>query len=276
MEEQQVDLRDLPGLIATVVTTGFVTPEYAFNLMELRSTNETNDFRKIEYRQFDAKLVEAGRDAVIAHAMQQNYEWVLQVDADAAPFPPNALIVMLQDAYLDFPDADVISGYSQLKAPVPLPTIDTGTGTWEEWYPESGVLPVIRTGAHFLLTKKSAFIKMGEPPWFRTRHSDRPIDAMHEVDNFARCKLDGKNPFTEIPEWETLLASAREASAGGPSHVGEDSGFCDRLLASGGRIYVDTRILAGHMDKKYITPDELREAMTERDMQAKLACGVME
>jgi len=275
-EPQTLDLRDLNGLIATVVLTGSIEPDFAYNLMEMRSYNEANDFKKIEYRQFDAKLVEAGRDSAVAHMMSEGYQWLLQIDADAAPFPPNALIAMLQDAFIDFPQADAIGAYCQLKSPVPLPTIDTGTGTWEEHYPDTGVLPVIRTGAHFLLTKRSAFDKMGGPPWFRTRSSQRVLDAMFEVDSFARCSLDGENPLTANPEWDTLLHSAAAVSSGGPSHVGEDSGFCDRLRAVGGTILVDTRIIAGHIGKQQITPDMLRDAMESRDRNIRMACGVME
>jgi len=275
-EQQPTDIRELSGLVATVVLTGSIEPDFAYNLMEMRSYNEANDFKKIEYQQFDAKLVEAGRDAAVAHAIKTDYHWILQIDADAAPFPPNALLVLLQDAFVDFPQADVVGAYCQLKSPIPLPTIDTGTGTWEEHYPDTGVLPVIRTGAHFLLAKRSAFAKMGAAPWFRTRTSQRALDAMFEVDSFARCNLDGENPLTANPEWDTLLHSAVATSRGGPSHVGEDSGFCDRLRAVGGTILVDTRVVAGHIGKQNITPDMLRDAMESRDRNIRMACGILE
>ena len=276
MPEETVSLNSLPGLVATVCTTGFVEPDFAYNLMELRSFNERSDFRKVEYRQFDAKLVEAGRDAAVEHALTNGYQWILQIDADAAPFPPDALVKLLQTAYVEVPHADHVGAYCQLKSPVPLPTIDTGTGTWEEHYPDTGVLPVIRTGAHFVLTKRSAFERLGNPPYFRTRHAGRPIDALFEVDNFARCNLDGENPLTVNPEWDTLLHSAAKVSSEGPANVGEDSGFCDRLRAVGGSIFVDTRIVAGHIGKRQITPDMLRDALESRDRNVRMACGVQE
>lgn len=273
---EEVQLHEIPGLIATVCTTGFVEPDFAYNLMELRSFNEANGYRKVEYRQFDAKLVEAGRDMAIHHALNEGYQWILQIDADAAPFPPDSLVRMLHNGFVAYPQADAIGAYCQLNSPIPLPTIDTGTGTWEEHYPDTGMLRVIRTGAHFLFTKRSAFERLGAPPWFRTRRTQRALDALFEVDNFARCNLDGENPLTANPEWGTLLHSAAAVTTEGEAHVGEDSGFCDRLHALGGLILVDTSIVAGHIGKQQITPDGLRSAMEARDRHVRMACGVLE
>ena len=268
MTEEQgwVDqLRQSKGLVATVCTTGTVLPEYAHNFMELRSFNETHNFRGIEYQTFNAVFVEAGRDAACEHALKEGYDWILQIDADAAPFKPDSLIKLLETAYVTHPHLGAVGAYCQLKGDIPIPTIDTGTGKWEEHYPNTGVLPVIRTGAHFLLVKVEVLAMMGKP-WFRSRRLLPPLDAFREVDNFARCELDGKNPFSTSPDWTALVASASEAAlqAGGQEHevaVGEDSGFCDRLKSLGGHIAVDTRVVAGHMDRKYIVPDELRKAL---------------
>ena len=155
-----------------------------------------------------------------------------------------------------------------------LHTIDTGTGRWEEHYPGEGVLPVIRTGGHFLLTKTSAYRRFG-PPWHRTRLAARPIDALAEVDNFARQHLSGENPFRALPAWDTLTQRAKEASGAGPSSVGEDSGFCDALLAAGGKIYVDTDLWVGHVAKHVITPDMLKRELDLRRSRTRAACGVL-
>ena len=224
---EELDLQKLPGLIANVCLTGLVTQEFGANLRELRSWNDRNGFHKVEYVDFDAKLVEAGRDAAVSHALANGYAWLLQIDADAAPFPPNSLAVLLQDAFVDYPDADAVGAYCQLKGDIPLPTIDTGTGTWEEWYPDSGVLPVIRTGAHFLFTKVSAFQKMGDPPWFKTRSTPPTIQAFGEIDNFSRTELDGQNPLRG-PVWDGLVQSAIQKSLSETGHVGEDSGWLSR------------------------------------------------
>lgn len=278
-EQEQLEyLQGLSGLIATICTTGSVLSEYTAAFGNLRSFNDRNGFHKVEYLQIDAKLVEAGRDSAVIHALKEGYDWILQIDADAAPFREDALHVLLNDAYLLHPDADVMGAYCQIKGDMPLPTIDTGTGTWEVHFPDEGILPVMRTGAHFFLTKCDAFRKMGDPPYFRTRKPWLPLQAMAEVDNYARTQLDGQNPFERDRAWITLRQSAAVDSA---SHdptmwVGEDSGFCDRLKAAGGQIYVDTGLVAGHVHKKIIVPDDLREALDKADQRRRLAYGVME
>jgi hypothetical protein len=266
-------IRSLPGLIATVCTTGMVLPEYAQSLQDMRSYNDRNGFHKVEYMTFDAKLVEAGRDAAALHALENNYAWMLQIDADASPFRPDALHHMLGVSFVDMPYIDVLGAYAQLNSPeLPLPTIDTGTGTWEVHYPHTGILRVIRTGGHFILAKTDVFRKIGPPPWFRTRRAIAALEALAEVDSYARCHLDGTNPFWNTPEWQSLYMSARSKQEP-EAHVGEDSGFCDRVTAAGGYIAVDTSVVAGHTVKRQVTPDDLRKKMRERMDRAAHLCG---
>lgn len=269
-----VDLSSLRGLVASCVGMAGVDDQFASAHEELRVHNVLQGFTQIEYRRFPTVLVESGRDEVCMHALREGYDWVLQIDADAAPFPPDALIRLLQRAFVEYPDSDAFGAYCQLKQAPFLPTIDTGTGTWEEHYPGEGVLPCIRTGGHFLLTKVSALRKFG-PPWFRTRLTLRPIDVLREVDNFARTHCNGVNPFASVEEWDGLVQIAKEGSAGGPSSVGEDSGFCDALLAAGGKLYVDTDLWVGHVAKHVITPQMLKDALDERRVQVRAACGVL-
>lgn len=266
-------IRTLPGLVATVCTTGAVMPEYAQALQDMRSYNDRNGFHKVEYITFDAKLVEAGRDQAAMHALQNEYAWLLQIDADAAPFRPDALHRMLTTVFVNLQGIDVLGGYAQLNNPdMPLPTIDTGTGTWEVHFPDEGILPVIRTGGHFLLTKTNVFPRIGPPPWFRTRRAIAPLEAMAEVDSYARCNLNGVNPFWGSPEWRSLYMSARSEQQA-EAHVGEDSGFCDRVTAAGGTIAVDTSIVAGHVVKRVIAPDDLRAASKRLMDNAAYLCG---
>lgn len=276
MDEQEAidELREKNFLVATVVISGSVTPEYAQAREDLRVYNERAGFTQIEYRNFDAKLVEAGRDEAVKHALAEGYDGLLQIDADAT-FSPDAFIEILKTAYLRRPQSDAVGAYANLAGPPYLPTLDTGTGTWEEWYPNSGIVPVIRTGAHFLFTKRSAFEKMGAPPWFRTRLAERPVDALADTDNFARMKLDGRNPLTTHPEWHTLVAEAREQADSEPSAVGEDSSFCDRLRAAGGQIFVDTGIVCGHVTKKEIDWTDFKDKMEEREEMRRIVCGVL-
>lgn len=272
---EKVDLKSLKGLIATVVTTGNVESMFAQCREDMRSFHDRNGFHNIEYRQFDAKLVEAGRDAAVEHFLsQKDYAWIVQVDADAT-FSPDSVVRILETAFNLVPSSDMVGAYCQLKGGANLPTIDTGSGKWEVHYPGEGVIPVIRTGAHFILCKRSAFEKMGAPPWFRTRVAPRAIDVLAELDGIARQNFDGQNPFWK-GEWDELLEKASKNAKDGPSGVGEDSGFADRLKACGGQIWVDTNITTGHVSKKVIVPQDLIDAINRHERQYRLACGVMD
>lgn len=267
-----VDIRLLPGLVATCCTTGAVMPAFADAKSDLRSFNDRNGLHKVEYKTFYAQLVEEGRDAVVRHMLAAAggaYQWVLQIDADAAPFPPDALARMLNTAFVNMPHIDALGAYCQLKGPPYLPTIDTGTGTWEEHYPGEGVIPVIRTGAHFLLCKRSAFQWTG-PPWFRTRLAPSPLRCMMEVDGFARQRLGGDNPFASHPEWHTLMQmAAKHSPTEQHTHVGEDSAFFDKLRGAGGHAYVDTDLVVGHDRTKPVLPSDFIESMeSQRRVQA--------
>lgn len=273
------DLKDLRGLVATIVLAGSVREEFAAAREEMRVWCVENGFRNVEWRNIPAQLVEHGRDEACQHALTPNpaagdppYDWVLQIDADAAPIPPDALAQVLHTAYVTHPHADVVGAYCQLKNAPYLPTIDTGTGTWEAIYPGEGVLEVMRTGGHFLLVKTPLLQRFG-PPWFRTRRTMRPIDALREIDNFSRIHCHGKNVLSG-EAWERLLAEAKKQRGGGISGVGEDSGFCDAAKAVGARIFVDTNLVVGHVGTKIITPTMLKEKMDEREQALRGMLGV--
>lgn len=265
-------LRSLRGLVGTVCTSGSIMPEFAAAREEMRAWNIEHGLTSVEYVTENAVLVEHGRDALAAHALAQKYDFMLQVDADAI-FPPDALARILHTAFVKVPDADVVGAYAQLKTEPFLPTIDTGTGTWEPIFPGEGVLPVIRTGAHFLLVKTPLLARFG-PPWFRTRRSVRPIDALREIDNFSRLKNHGRNVLAG-EAWDAIVAAAQKDVGGVESAVGEDSGFCDAAMAAGARIYVDTDLVSGHIMKKLVTPEMLAEALARRDAMRAAAVGVI-
>lgn len=267
-------LQKLKGVVATVVTSGMVDESFSEAFSHVRSFCDRNGFHNIEWRRFSGVLVEAGRDNVAHHALQEGYDWLIQIDADAAPIPQDVVPRLLHAAYVQVPDADVVGAYCQLKNYPFLPTIDTGTGTWEPHYPESGILPVIRTGGHCFVAKTQAF-KRFPAPWFKTRAVMPPAHAFAEVDNFARTRRDGKNPLRG-DDWESLVLAAQEAAPKGPAHmVGEDSGFCDGLTAAGGSIYVDTSIVVGHVTKKVLKPNDMKEALAEQETARKLRCGIL-
>ena len=268
------DLKALRGLVATVCTSSLVKPQYATALSNLRSYNDRNGWHGVEYKIFPATLVESARDEIVAHAITHKYDWILQIDADAAPFAADSLPRMLQNIYVNCPMFDAIGAYCQIKGLVNFPTIDTGTGKWEEHYPGEGILPVMRTGAHFLMTKMSAFARFG-PPWFRTRIPLHPARAFLEADTFARTKLDGNNPFWG-KEWECLLQEALTIPGDIMKPIGEDSGFFDNLKAHGGRAAVDTDLVVGHVDDFIIGPDKYIKYIKNRRVSFRKLLGVYE
>ena len=265
------EIKSLRGLVATVVLTGSVMEEFSQCREDMRAWCVTNGFINVEWLNFSAQLVEVGRDQVIAHAAENKYNFALMIDADAT-FKPELLAQMLQSAFDTVPDSDALGAYAQLKHSPFLPVIDTGTGTWEAHFPGEGILSCIRTGGHCVLVKTSAWEKFG-PPWFRTRNTLRPLDVMKELDNFARVHNHGVNPFAG-KDWTKLLDETTRTQGGVISGVGEDSGFCDALLAAGGKLYVDTNIVTGHIRKVNTSPDDLRDAMRAKSRLLAASVGV--
>jgi hypothetical protein len=270
--EQSELLQSKAGLVATVVISGSVDDMYATAHEEMRCFNIKNGFENVEYRRESAILVEPGRDRVVEHALNQNYDWVLQIDADMV-FPADAMLRLLTHHYINIPNADAIGAYCTLKGHPFLPTIDTGTGTWESHYPGSGIMQVIRTGTAFMMAKTSAFRKFG-PPWFRTKHSNKVLEAMQGVDNAANCWLDGRNPLRDTAAWKSLYHEAMKRGGTGEGAIGEDSGFCDRLKMAGGTIFVDTDIAVGHVGKKVYGWTDHKDAMKDRKRMQRLIIGV--
>lgn len=261
----------LRGLVASVVLTGTVLEEFSSCLMEMRAWCIENGFKNIEWKYFPAQLVEHGRNSVIQHAKNENYDYVLMLDADAT-FNPMLLQRMLQTGFETVPVSDVVSAYAQLKSPPFLPVIDTGTGTWEPHYPGEGVLECIRVGGHCILLKNSVWQKLNYP-WFKTRVTNTPMHALADVDNYARIKFSGKNPF-QGTEWSQLLNEATKEHGGVSSSVGEDSGFCDALKAAGGRIFVNCDIVTGHIHKTSTSPTKLKEELAKQESMLAAAVGV--
>jgi glycosyltransferase involved in cell wall biosynthesis len=246
----------VPAGLVCCTTYGQIRGETAQNLMEMRSHSERNGLTNVGWAMIPGTLVEKARnDAVrtMLGAFNGDAKWLLFVDGDMT-FAPDSLQRVLTTAYGSHPWADVVGAYCTLKGDVGLPTLDTGTGTWESLYPNSGVKECIRTGAAFLLCKRHVFERL-QQPWFRVRQPQRFLDALAEIDNWARMKMDGQNPFRGLPgsPWEKLeeIAASDPSSAPGGYQVvevGEDSGFCDRVKNAGFRIAVDTGIQVGHLE----------------------------
>lgn len=270
-----------PGHVV-VTTYGMLTQQTAACLMEARSFCERNGAQNIAWRMESGTLVERTRNAAVRAMLNDPAKagWLIFVDGDTT-FPHDAILALLKTAYLDLPQVGVVGGHVPLRGELALPTIDTGTGTWESWFPGSGILSVIRTGCAFLLIKREVLEALHDP-WFRTRVPARPIDFMLEVDNFARIKFDGRNPLRDAPggAWERLEKCARDDPAAAPEQftpveVGEDSGFCDRVRNAGFQIVVNTDIACGHVDQRIWNAADHKRALAERDRAQRLLAGII-
>lgn len=268
-----------PGQVV-VTTFGVLRHEMTNSLMEMRSHSEKQGLVNVAWGTLPGTLVEKARNEAVRGLLREpNAQWLLMVDGDMV-FPPDSLIKLLATIYAEQPTIDVIGGYCPLRGELALPTIDTGTGTWESWFPGSGVVNVIRTGAAFLLTKRHVFDALKDP-WFRIRVPARPIDFMAEVDNFARIKFDGRNPFRELPgrEWERLeQCAADDPSVMGdfvPAEVGEDSGFSDRVKNAGFRIAVHTDVVCGHIDTQVTTWTQHKTAIEKLEKNQRAIAGIL-
>ena len=241
-----------PGMVA-LTTHGSVRAETYTCMGEMRSQSEKAGLNAVQYLTVPGSLVDKARNDAVRTMLKSQCGWLLFCDADMT-FQPDALHAMLATAYASHPQADILGGYCNLRGEMALPTIDSGTGMWESWFPGSGVVEVIRTGAAFLLIKRHVLEGLTEP-WFRLRVPARPIEFMAEVDNFARMKGDGVNHLRNTPDgwWEKLEKCAAEDPSIAQemfvrNEVGEDSGFCDRAKNAGYRIFVNTDIVTGHVD----------------------------
>lgn len=267
-----------PGHVV-VTTYGVITQHTAQCLLEARSFCDRNGATNIRWLMEPATLVERARNAAVRAALATDAQWLLFIDGDTV-MPPDSVLHALRTAYADYPHADVVGGYVPLRGDIALPTIDTGTGTWESWFPGSGVVEVIRTGCAFLLIKRHVLEALRDP-WFRVRVPSRPIDFLLELDNFARIKFDGRNPLRDAPgdAWAKLEKCARDDPSAAPEQftpieVGEDSGFCDRVRAAGFRIIVNTDIACGHVHTTVLTGADHKKACAERDRSQRLLAGI--
>ena len=276
-DPQQIQIP--PGHVC-VTTYGMLTHQTTSCLLEARSFSERNGLNNAKWYTMPASLVEKARNEAVRNMLKEGAGWLLFVDGDCT-FPPDAILRVLQTAYAETPHADVVGGYCPLRGDLALPTIDTGTGTWESWFPNSGTVEVMRTGGAFLLTKRHVFEALKDP-WFRMRVPARAVDFIAEIDNFCRIKFDGTNPFRDQMRetWDKMEKCARDDPSVAPEQftpveVGEDSGFCDRVKLAWFRIYVNTDIACGHVDTRVLTGADHKKAMDESAKTQRMLCGVL-
>lgn len=282
MAEDRIEIP--PGMVA-ITTFGSVRAETAQSLGDMRARAMELGLKNINWCMIHGGLVDKARNESVRQMLchKPKLEWLLFLDGDMV-FGPALLELMLNTAFGTHKWADIVGGYAQLRGEPFLPTIDTGTGTWEFVDANTGVYEVIRTGGACALTKRHVYERM-EYPWYGTRPTPRALDMLLEIDNFARCKLDGKNPFADMKEWDALLNAAAEEAGkqrtvtdGTPGWeygvVGEDSNFADHAKALGFRIVVNTHAVLGHVDKKVISHDDMVQAKRKMEKQHRLLAGV--
>lgn len=278
-EPQQIQV---PSGQVAMTTFGSVRQETVQSFMDMRSHCERNGLQNIQWMMVPGALPEKTRNEAARNLLRTpGADWLLQIDADMT-FQPDALLRMLQIAYGELPHADVLGAYCPLRGDAALPTIDTGTGTWQSVFPGSGTLEIMRTGAAFLLVKRRVFENLKEP-WFRMRVPARPLDFMAEVDNWARIKFDGQNPFRNLPgqEWEKLEKCAHEDPSAAPENfvpaeAGEDSAFMDRCRNAGFRLFVATDIVTGHVDTVIRSWVDHKKWIADREKDQRIASGMLE
>lgn len=276
MADNQIQL---PSGICCVTTYGSIQQETVGCLLEMRSYMEKQGVHNIQWPMVPGGLVDKARNDAVRTMLRAGAGWLCFVDGDCQ-FAPETLLNLLKTAYGSNPECDIIGAWNPLRGDLALPTIDTGTGTWESVYPGSGLVEVMRTGAAFLLIKRHVFERIPDP-WFALRVPARPIDFMAEIDNYSRMKFDGQNVFRNLPgqPWEKLEALAQQdPSSNGqwtPAEVGEDSGFSDKAKMMGFRIFVHTDIVCGHVDKHSITWETHKKAVENMALQQRQVVGVL-
>jgi hypothetical protein len=260
-----------------VTSPGSIRVETALSLVETCRFLEKHGLTTA-FAHFGGSLVDKARNDACRSMLQNGHGWVLFIDGDMQ-FAPDAAFKIVQTAYHSHPWADIVGGYCVLRGGA-VPTIDTGTGTWESHYPGSGVMEVMRTGAAFLLIKRHVIERLPQP-WFACRHPQRWLDSFLEVDNLARTMYDGANPFQHLPgdPWGTLLQkAASDSQSAKPAtdyEIGEDSGFCDLAKSKGFRIVVDSGIEIGHVDTVVLNGATHKERMDIRERESRLQHGVL-
>jgi hypothetical protein len=265
-----------PGMVCTT-HWGLITAETAQCLSDTRAFCDEQGLKNVSWVMLQGALVDRARNDAFRSLLASQAQWILMIDADML-WERDAVIRMLQAAYGTHPQYDALGAYCTLRGNLALPTIDTGTGTWESHYPGTGVMSVMRTGGAFLLVKRHVAERI-PPPWFALRVPQRPLDAVAEIDTFSRTIFDGRNPFRG-PDWAKLEhAAATHTSAQGPwvaAEVGEDSSFCDRVTGAGMRIGVHTDVIVRHLDKEVKDWTHHRRAMMEQQKQDRLLSGFTE
>lgn len=277
-----------PGVCA-ITTYGNITAITHQCLSDMRSHADRMGLHNINWMTASGILVDKCRNDVCRAMLKTPSQWLLFIDADMQ-FKPELLEILLRTAYADPQTShfDIVGGWCPLRGHPYLPTMDCGSGQWESRDANCGPAEVMRTGGACLLIKRHVLERM-EFPWFGVRPAPRALDMIFEVDNYARIKFDGKNPFAGS-QWDALLQCAQQDAANQRNDaiakgnmqpgwefagVGEDSAFTDKAKALGFRIVVQTDAVCNHLEQRPITPELHVDAIKEVVRNQALACGVI-
>ena len=269
----------VPGGMVAITTYGSLTFETTQCYGALREAMAKTGLN-IVWTFVPGALVDRARNQAVAEflAHKPPLGWLCFIDGDAV-FDVNALTQLLTFAYGDGAQAaDAVGAYCTLRGEPYLPTIDTGTGIWESTLPGMGPMEVMRTGSAFILMKRHCYERVAGP-WYGTRNPMRPIDALAEVDNFARTRFDGQNPLSDNPEWKTLMKCAKDDASTSTPHnptafVGEDSNWCDAMRFAGLRIFVHTDAEVRHVDRAIRSAADHREVMKRSNRHFQTLVGM--
>lgn len=262
-------------------TWGLVRHETMSWLWETRAYTEQQGLTNVRWHTIHGNLVDKARNEAARQLLADKAAgWLLFVDADMVG-EPNAIFYLLQTAFGSHKHLDVVGGYANLRGLNGgcLPTMDTGTGTWESWFPGQGVVGVMRTGAAFLLIKRHVLERIPDP-WFALRVPMRPLDAIAEVDTYCRTIFNGQNPFRDREDraWERMVGCATQdrsvRTPWVPGEVGEDSSFCDRVTGAGMKIGVQTDCVLRHLETVARDWTDHRKYLDERERQDRLLVGM--
>lgn len=159
------------------------------------------------------KDISKQRDYCAQAALQIGAKYLWFVDDDTVP-PPNTLkrLIYVLD---NNPDIAVVGGIYVTKNDPPQPVVFRGMGLGSFWHWKKGdVFEVTGMGAGCMLINTEIFKKIGDPPYF---------------------------PWPTNDSYDSSIPS---------TSVSEDISFCNKVRATGYRVFAHGAILCDHYDRK--------------------------
>lgn len=205
------------------------------------------------------KPVASCRNRQCDEFLKTGFDFCLFVDDDAIPDEDG--LRHLLDAIRN-PDVDAVGGWSLVKgegAPEPsLHQLNVGSRSSpheDVLAREPGLHELVdgSIGAHCLMTKRATLVRIREEGdvWFKDRLRDASLEGFE-----IRELLAGDD--TAMREGLGKALARNEGHPWGQRWLGQDIWFCMMVLTKGMRLWVDTRVLWGH-----VKPCDLRGEFCE-------------